>query len=122
SRLPARLRPDARTPEAGFPHRGRRPPVRLRGDGRDGVGGREPLLAGRARARRLAGHFGERWRAIASSYGTAVETLEYAWGEVPSADDLAARLADLGGAKAVFLTHSETSTGVICDLQALAVP
>jgi len=69
-----------------------------------------------------AGHFGERWRAIASSYGTAVETLEYAWGEVPSADDLAARLADLGGAKAVFLTHSETSTGVICDLQALAVP
>jgi serine---pyruvate transaminase len=67
-----------------------------------------------------AGHFGERWRAIASSYGTAVETLEYAWGEVPSADDLAARLADLGGAKAVFVTHSETSTGVVCDLQGLA--
>jgi len=67
-----------------------------------------------------AGHFGERWRAIASSYGTALETLEYAWGEVPSADDLAGRLADLGGAKAVFVTHSETSTGVVCDLQALA--
>jgi aspartate aminotransferase-like enzyme len=67
-----------------------------------------------------AGHFGERWRAIASSYGTAVETLEYAWGEVPSADDLSARLADLGGVKAVFLTHSETSTGVVCDLQGLA--
>src|SRR5947207_985019 len=67
-----------------------------------------------------AGHFGERWRAIASSYGTSVETLEYAWGEVPSPDDLAARLADLGGAKAVFLTHSETSTGVVSDLQALA--
>ncbi|HEX6679555.1 MAG TPA: alanine--glyoxylate aminotransferase family protein [Gaiellaceae bacterium] len=67
-----------------------------------------------------AGHFGERWRSIASSYGTTVETLEYAWGEIPSADDLAARLADLGGAKAVFLTHSETSTGVVCDLQALA--
>ena len=67
-----------------------------------------------------AGHFGERWRAMASSYGTAVETLEYAWGEVPSADDLTARLAGLGGAKAVFLTHSETSTGVVCDLQALA--
>src|SRR5437763_2223226 len=67
-----------------------------------------------------AGHFGERWRAIASSYGTSVETLEYAWGEVPSPDDLAARLADLGGAKAVFLTHSETSTGVVSDLRALA--
>ena len=67
-----------------------------------------------------AGHFGERWQAIASSYGTAVEALEYAWGEVPSADDLASRLAELGGAKAVFLTHSETSTGVVSDLQALA--
>jgi aspartate aminotransferase-like enzyme len=67
-----------------------------------------------------AGHFGERWQAIASSYGTVLETLEYAWGEVPSADDLAARLAGLGGAKAVFLTHSETSTGVVSDLQALA--
>ena len=67
-----------------------------------------------------AGHFGERWLSIASSYGTAVETLEYAWGEVPGADDLAARLAELGGTKAVFLTHSETSTGVVCDLQALA--
>jgi aspartate aminotransferase-like enzyme len=67
-----------------------------------------------------AGHFGERWRAIASSYGTTVEKLEYAWGEIPSADDLAARLAELGGAKAVFLTHSETSTGVVCDLQALS--
>jgi serine---pyruvate transaminase len=67
-----------------------------------------------------AGHFGERWRAIASAYGAEVEALEYAWGEIPSADDVAARLEELGGAKAVFLTHSETSTGVVCDLQALA--
>ena len=67
-----------------------------------------------------AGHFGERWRAIASAYGAEVETLEYAWGEIPSAEDLAGRLQELGGAKAVFLTHSETSTGVVCDLQALA--
>jgi aspartate aminotransferase-like enzyme len=67
-----------------------------------------------------AGHFGERWRAIASAYGAEVETLEYAWGEIPAADDVAARLTELGGAKAVFLTHSETSTGVVCDLQALA--
>jgi aspartate aminotransferase-like enzyme len=66
-----------------------------------------------------AGHFGERWRAIASAYGAEVETLEYEWGEIPSADDVAARLQELGGAKAVFITHSETSTGVVCDLQAL---
>src|SRR2546425_3305939 len=67
-----------------------------------------------------AGHFGERWQAIASAYGAELETLEYAWGEVPAPDDVAARLAELGGAKAVFVTHSETSTGVVCDLQAIA--
>ena len=67
-----------------------------------------------------AGHFGERWRGIASAYGADVETLPYAWGEIPAADDVASRLDELGGAKAVFLTHSETSTGVVCDLQAIA--
>ena len=67
-----------------------------------------------------AGHFGERWRAIAAAYGAEVETLEYAWGEIPAAEDVAARLQELGGAKAVFITHSETSTGVVCDLQSLA--
>jgi serine---pyruvate transaminase len=67
-----------------------------------------------------AGHFGERWRSIASSYGAEVEALEYEWGEIPNAEDVASRLQELGGAKAVFLTHSETSTGVVCDLQPLA--
>jgi serine---pyruvate transaminase len=67
-----------------------------------------------------AGHFGERWRSIASAYGAEVEALEYEWGEVPSAEDVAARLQELGGAKAAFITHSETSTGVVCDLQSLA--
>ncbi len=67
-----------------------------------------------------AGHFGERWTEISRSYGCAVEKLSYEWGETPSADDLAARLGELGGAGAVFLTQSETSTGVVCDVQALA--
>ena len=67
-----------------------------------------------------AGHFGERWHGIASAYGADVETLAYAWGEIPAADDVASRLDELDGVKAVFLTHSETSTGVVCDLQAIA--
>ncbi len=67
-----------------------------------------------------AGAFGERWRKLAEAYGCDVQAVEYEWGETPRADDLAARLDELGGAKAVFLTHSETSTGVVCDLQALA--
>ena len=67
-----------------------------------------------------AGHFGERWQQLAAAYRCEVEAIAYDWGETPSADDLSSRLAELGGAKAVFLTHSETSTGVVADLQALA--
>ena len=67
-----------------------------------------------------AGHFGERWAAIAGAYGCDVEHLRYAWGENPSPDDLASRLDQLGGETVVLLTQSETSTGVVADVQALA--
>jgi aspartate aminotransferase-like enzyme len=67
-----------------------------------------------------AGNFGERWQKLAVAYGCDVDAVAYEWGETPSADDLGARLAELGGAKTVFLTHSETSTGVVADLQSLA--
>jgi aspartate aminotransferase-like enzyme len=68
----------------------------------------------------VAGSFGKRWTAIAEAYGLEVERVEYDWGEVPSADDVAARLRELGGATAVLMTQSETSTGVVCDVQAIA--
>jgi aspartate aminotransferase-like enzyme len=67
-----------------------------------------------------AGHFGERWAAIASAYGCDVDHIRYEWGELPSPDDLERRLDELGGETTVFLTHSETSTGVVADVQALA--
>ncbi len=67
-----------------------------------------------------AGYFGERWQKIAESYGAEVAELRYEWGETPSPDDVAARLAELGGATALFITHSETSTGVVADVRALA--
>ena len=67
-----------------------------------------------------AGFFGERWVGMAENFGCDVQTIAYDWGEAPSADDLAGRLSELGGAKVVFLTHSETSTGVVADVQALA--
>lgn len=69
-----------------------------------------------------AGAFGERWQKLANAYGADVQVVDYEWGETPRAEDLAAKLDELGGAKAVFLTHSETSTGVVADLQALAAP
>ena len=67
-----------------------------------------------------AGYFGERWADIARAYGCEVDHIAYEWGETPSADDLAARLAELGGASVVLVTQSETSTGVVCDVRAFA--
>ncbi|MEO5575502.1 MAG: alanine--glyoxylate aminotransferase family protein [Gaiellaceae bacterium] len=67
-----------------------------------------------------AGSFGERWAAMARIYGCDVEELRYAWGETPSPDDLRAKLAGSEPVSLVFLVHSETSTGVVADVQALA--
>jgi aspartate aminotransferase-like enzyme len=67
-----------------------------------------------------AGNFGQRWVELTERYGADVDVLRYEWGETPSPDDVAARLGELGGAQAVFLTHCETSTGVVSDVQALA--
>jgi aspartate aminotransferase-like enzyme len=66
-----------------------------------------------------AGYFGERWAKLAQAYGAEVDHLRYAWGEIPSPDDVAERLRERS-ATTVFLTHSETSTGVVADLQPLA--
>jgi serine---pyruvate transaminase len=68
----------------------------------------------------VAGNFGQRWAEIGRAYGADVDELEYEWGDTPTADDLGSRLGELGGATAVFLTQSETSTGVVCDVQAMA--
>jgi serine---pyruvate transaminase len=67
-----------------------------------------------------AGSFGERWAQIAERYGCEIVPVRYEWGETPAPDDLASALRDASDARAVFLTHSETSTGVVADVQALA--
>lgn len=68
------------------------------------------------------GAFGVRFGEIASDYGCIVETLETPVGAALDPAALAARLAsDSGGRIAgVLLTHNETSTGVSCDMAALA--
>jgi serine---pyruvate transaminase len=66
-----------------------------------------------------AGNFGERWLKLADAYGADVVPLRYAWGEIPQPEDLRETLASSGGADFVFLVHSETSTGVVADVQAL---
>ncbi|HEY7731911.1 MAG TPA: alanine--glyoxylate aminotransferase family protein [Gaiellaceae bacterium] len=65
-----------------------------------------------------AGNFGERWAQLATAYGCDVQQLAYEWAQAPQPADLERRLAETG-AKVVFLVHSETSTGVVCDLESL---
>jgi aspartate aminotransferase-like enzyme len=66
-----------------------------------------------------AGNFGERWAAMTTAYGADVDLLQYAWGETPDPEDVRARLAERE-ARAVWVVQSETSTGVVADVKALA--
>jgi aspartate aminotransferase-like enzyme len=66
-----------------------------------------------------AGSFGERWAAMVAGFGGEVDPLRYAWGETPDAADIRTRLRE-HPAKAVWVVHSETSTGVVADVQAIA--
>ena len=64
------------------------------------------------------GEFGTRWQQLVAAYGGDVVPLDYAWGESPQPEDVARLLAE-SGAGVVFLVHSETSTGVVSDVEAL---
>jgi aspartate aminotransferase-like enzyme len=67
-----------------------------------------------------AGNFGERWAKLAAAYGIEVVHVERAWGERIDPDEIAAALASAGDVGAVFVTHCETSTGVVHDVEAIA--
>ena len=67
-----------------------------------------------------AGNFGERWAGMARAFGADLVHARLEWGETPEPEDLRSAIADAGEVKVVYLTHSETSTGVVCDVQALA--
>ncbi|MEY4840206.1 MAG: hypothetical protein RLZZ374_1114 [Cyanobacteriota bacterium] len=68
------------------------------------------------------GKFGERWVKVAKAYGLDVQVIKADWGQPLDPEAFRAALeADTGKAiRAVILTHSETSTGVINDLQTIA--
>jgi serine---pyruvate transaminase len=66
-----------------------------------------------------AGNFGERWAGMAKAFGADVVHTRLEWGDTPDADDLRIALAAAGDVRVVYLTHSETSTGVVCDVESL---
>ena len=68
-----------------------------------------------------AGKFGQRWAELCEAYGADTVHLETEWGEKVDPGEVDRALADRGGkAKALFSTQSETSTGVLNDVRALA--
>jgi serine---pyruvate transaminase len=64
----------------------------------------------------VAGYFGERFAKMAKAFGLDVRTIDYEWGQAVKAQDVAGALAG-SNAKAVLMQHSETSTGVIHDVE-----
>jgi aspartate aminotransferase-like enzyme len=67
------------------------------------------------------GKFGERWVEVGQAFGLNVETVTAEWGQPLDPAKFAEKLqADTNKEiKAVIITHSETSTGVINDLVAI---
>lgn len=66
------------------------------------------------------GKFGERWTEICRAYGVEAQPVEVPWGEAVDPQRVARELKENAAIKAVFLTHSETSTAVAHDVEAIA--
>jgi aspartate aminotransferase-like enzyme len=66
----------------------------------------------------VAGAFGERWAKICEHHRVDYTRIDYAWGEVPVPSEVGSAAAE-AGAGIVLCTQSETSTGVVSDIQGL---
>jgi aspartate aminotransferase-like enzyme len=66
------------------------------------------------------GKFGERWDEIARAFGLTVHALDAPYGETVAPARVAAALTAHPRARALFVTQSETSTGVLEDVEAYA--
>jgi len=66
------------------------------------------------------GSFGDRFAAIAETYGAQVTALAYEWGRAADAENVRKALAAEPEIKAVLVTHNETSTGVTNPLEEIA--
>ena len=67
------------------------------------------------------GKFGERWAKVAKAYGLNVDVIKAEWGKPLDPEAFTAKLTEdkEKAIKAVIITHSETSTGVLNDLESI---
>ncbi len=63
------------------------------------------------------GHFGDRFIEIAKRYSLLIDRLDTPWGRAPDPDMLYDKLKKDRDIKAILVTHNETSTGVMADLE-----
>jgi aspartate aminotransferase-like enzyme len=66
------------------------------------------------------GKFGQRWAALLAAYGIAHDVLPVEWGSAVDPAEVERRLAADPSLVTLFATHSETSTGALHDVRALA--
>jgi aspartate aminotransferase-like enzyme len=67
-----------------------------------------------------AGKFGERWIGLCEAYGAELVRHEPGWGTRIEPSDVDRALGQNPGVEVVFGTLSETSTGIVHDIQAIA--
>ncbi len=67
-----------------------------------------------------AGKFGERWIALCEAYGADLVRYEPGWGERLDPAAIDRLLGEQPGVEVVFATLSETSTGIVHDVKAIA--
>ncbi len=66
------------------------------------------------------GHFGQRFAAVATTFGADVVKEEAEWGRAIDPQRVTDALRRHPGVKAVLVTHNETSTGIANDLKGIA--
>ncbi len=66
------------------------------------------------------GKFGERWGQLCQTYGADTHIIDVTWGEAVKPSDIKNFLEKYPETQAVFVTHSETSTGAAVDVKVIA--
>lgn len=90
-----------------------------------GTGGQEAAIAnlfspGEHVVAITIGSFGNRFATIAQTYGLEVTRIDFPWGQAADPNIVEARLKSLKPYRGVLMTHNETSTGVLNDVETLA--
>ena len=68
----------------------------------------------------VGGFFGQRWVEVLRAFGAEVEVYEYPWERGADPEEVVRRLRAHPETVAVFVTHNESSTGVLNDVPALS--